>query len=223
LNGTLYYIDCDPQNSNIINFREVTFDGNTASTDNITASMEIMDADRMTIMLHNGVTGYPNPVLKSEDGTFSWGAAKLCTFNPVAGTITSADRPEHYPNGQGAFVDGIAYVMDNFDYEVTGDAPGSVFTNSLPQKIWICDMSKSEAEPLVIDWSNLDDYEKTVARYDELHWRYWPGIQCFSAHGRCSDGIFINYNIPVSGENKGVAKVVGYGNGVRILSAIRLK
>ena len=223
LNGTLYYIDCDPQNSNIINFREVTFDGNTASTDNITASMEIMGADRMTIMLHNGVTGYPNPVLKSEDGTFSWGAAKLCTFNPVAGTITSADRPLHYPNGQGAFVDGISYVIDGYDYDMTGDNPGSVLTNSFPQKVWICDLSKTAAEPLDIDWSNLSEDEKDVDNFETLHWRYWPGIQRFAASGTLKNGTPVTYNIPMTGENKGVAMIVGRGWGMRILSAIRLK
>jgi hypothetical protein len=221
LNGTLYYVSHPNNNSHVTHFSEVTFNEGVASVDNIKALWQT-DYDNY-FSFHYGITGYFNPVFRSQDGSFSWGAQTLCTFNPNIGTISEAARPEHYPNGQGAFIDGMAYIIDNIDYEVTGDNPGSVLTNSLPQKVWICDLSKTAAEPLDIDWSNLSEDEKDVDNFETLHWRYWPGIQRLAASGTLKNGAPVTYNIPMTGENKGVAMIVGRGWGMRILSAIRLK
>lgn len=221
LNGTLYYVSHPNNNSHVTHFSEVTFNEGVASVDNIKALWQT-DYDNY-FSFHHGITGYFNPVFKSQDGSFSWGAQTLCTFNPNIGTISEAARPEHYPNGQGAFIDGMAYIIDNIDYEVTGADPGSVLINSLPAKIWICDMSKTAAEPLDIDWSNLSNDEKNVTDYEALHWRYWPGIKRFAAVGLLQNGTEVTYNIPTTGDDKGVAIIVQPGWGIRIVSAISLK
>ena len=223
LNGTLYYIT-RAENSNAAQLRKVIITDEGVDIDSIKATWAHPNADVYeSYELHYGITGIPWPVFHSEDGKMVFGADKLISYDPKADpAVTFSARPEHYPNGQGDFYNGIAYVMDDYDDIAIGNNPGYVFNNSFPSKIWICDMSKTEAEELNIDWSGLTDEEKTVTSYQDLHWRYWGGEEMYIAKATLqANNRKVQYVIPVTGENKGKVSILKGGE-TRITSVVPL-
>ena len=224
LNGTLYYIT-RAENSNAAELREVLISEDGVTTSDVKASWANANPDEYDgYELHNGITGIPWPVFHSEDGKMVFGAETLISYDPKANpAVTFSARPAHYPNGQGDFYDGVAYVMDGYDNIATGNDPGYIFNNSFPVKAWICDLSKAAAEELNIDWSGLTNEEKDVVSYQDIHWRYWGGEMMFYGTATLTkDNKKVQYVIPVTGENKGKVSILKGGE-TRITSVITLK
>ena len=223
LNGTLYYIT-RASDSNAAQLREVSISDGKVSIDNIKATWGHPNPNEYeSYELHNGITGIPWPVFHSEDGKMVFGASTLIKYDPNGNpAVTFSERPEHYPNGQGDYYNGVAYVMDGYDSVQTGDDPGYIFNNSLPSKIWICDMNKTAAEALDIDWSGLSNDEKAVVDYTALHWNYKGGDQKYVAKASLASGKKVYYTIPVTGENKGKAEILKNGD-TKISAVVKIK
>ena len=113
--------------------------------------------------------------------------------------------------------------MDCYTSDVSGQDPGYVFSGSLPAKIWICDMAKTEAEALNVDWNGLTAAQKAVTDYSALHWRYWGDAQCFKAKATLTDGSMVTYIIPVTGENKGKAELLSSADDLEVHALIKME
>nr|MCR4772895.1 hypothetical protein [Prevotella sp.] len=129
--------------------------------------------------------------------------------------------PKPYPGDLSSYYDGVAYVLDGYSYVVTGRNAGCVYENSLPQRIWVCDLNKTQAAELIVDWSGLTVAQKAVADYSDLHWFYWGGEQFFLAKAKLQDGTKVQYVIYVTGEKMGKAEILVPGE-TRITGTVSL-
>ena len=224
LNGTLYYVT-RATNSNALLFSEVSIADGIASATNVKATWAHPNENEFfQCMLHQGITGITWPVFHSETGEAVWGAAEIVTFNPESSNnpLVFTERPEHYPNGQGAFYGGVAYVLDGSSYSVEGANAGEVFESSFPAKMWVCDLQKSAAEEVNIDWSGLTDDEKNVLNFEDLHWFYYGGENMFLAKGKLQSGTKVQYVIWTAGEKRGKGEILKPGD-TRITGVVHLK
>lgn len=202
LNGKLYFIEMLGSDAQ---FKEVSFDGA-----NVAMNVKATINNAMTCpCMRYSFTGIAWPVFKSDNGTMTYGGGTyLNVFDPASNSVTKHSVPEHYPGDLHSYYDGVAYVLDGYSYEVIGSNAGCVYENSLPQRIWICDIHKDRAAALDVDWSGLSAADKAVTDYTDLHWFYWGGEQFFLAKAKLQDGRKVQYVIYVSGEKMGKAEIL---------------
>ncbi len=108
-------------------------------------------------------------------------------------TLSASQLPPHYPNE--GYYQGIAYVMN-------GDQ----------QSFYICDLSKSEAEQVMIDYSELNADASIVKSTISANWEYSPRAQAFRKSALTIDGYETTIILPVNGENKGKVRVYKAGD-----------
>lgn len=107
--------------------------------------------------------------------------------------LSYSSLPAHYPSS--GYYQGIAYVME-----------------SDQQSFYICDLSKSEAEQVMIDYSELNSDASIVKSTISANWVYSPRAQAFRKSALTIDGYQTTIILPVNGENKGKARVYKAGD-----------
>ena len=80
------------------------------------------------------------------------------------------------------------------------------------QSFYICDLSKSEAEQVVIDYTELNSDASIVKSTISANWQYVPRTQAFRKSALTIDGYETTIILPVSGDNKGKARVYKAGD-----------
>lgn len=218
--GKLYTITRDADETTA-NFDLVKINGGTVSFEN-KAILPHEGSGYFAYHMHRGHTGLAYPVFGSETMSYIDGS-EIYTFDPAKPTVSIVPLPAHYARSPQDYYDGVAYIMDGYTSDVSGQDPGYVFSGSLPAKIWICDMAKTEAEALNVDWNGLTAAQKAVTDYSALHWRYWGGAQCFKAKATLTDGSMVTYIIPVTGENKGKAELLSSADDLEVHALIKMK
>jgi len=139
-----------------------------------------------------GVETTGGVVSKSE--TLSWlGQGKKFTFDPKARKATQMDLPEYYPDKESEYYDDIAYVM-----------------HSSEQLFYICDLSKSAAEEVTIDWSEYEAYRSQIVT-EKPFGKYDPSTQSFQKTAVTMNGKQLTVMVDVAGEHKGKARVYKAG------------
>lgn len=108
-------------------------------------------------------------------------------------SLSSSALPAHYPDE--GYYQGIAYVME-----------------SDQQSFYICDLSKSEAEMVTIDYSELNADVSIVKSTISANWEYSPRAQAFRKSALTIDGYQTTIILPVNGENKGKVRVYKAGD-----------
>ena len=106
--------------------------------------------------------------------------------------LSYSQLPAHYPSS--GYYQGIAYVME-----------------SDQQSFYICDLSKSEAEQVMIDYSELNSDASIVKRTISDNWVYSPRAHAFRKTALTIDGYQTTIVLPVVGEDKGKARVYKAG------------
>ena len=130
----------------------------------------------------------------SRNSKASWmlgGMKYVFDFNDWS--LSADPLPAYYPNE--GYYQGIAYVMGEDQ-----------------QAFYICDLSKSEAERVVIDYSELNADASIVKSTISANWTYVPRAQAFRKSALTIDGYETTIILPVSGENKGKACVYKAGD-----------
>ena len=107
--------------------------------------------------------------------------------------LSYSPLPAHYPSS--GYYQGIAYVMDDGQ-----------------QVFYICDLSKSEAERVVIDNSEVNADASIVKSTISAKWTYVPRAHAFRKYALTIDGYETTIILPVEGENKGKACVYKAGS-----------
>lgn len=140
-----------------------------------------------------GIETTADVISKSE--TLSWLAqGKKFTFDPKAKKATQMDLPAHYPDNQNEYYDNIAYIM-----------------NGGEQLFYICDLAKSEAEEVTIDWSEYETYRSQIVT-EQPFGKYDPSTQSFRKTAVTMNGKQLTVMVDVAGENKGKARVFKPGD-----------
>lgn len=106
--------------------------------------------------------------------------------------LSYSPLPAHYPSS--GYYQGIAYVME-----------------SDQQSFYICDLSKSEAEQVIIDYSELNSDASIVKSTISANWVYSPRAHAFRKTALTIDGYQTTIVLPVVGEDKGKARVYKAG------------
>ena len=130
----------------------------------------------------------------SRNSKASWmlgGMKYVFDFNNWS--LSADPLPAYYPNE--GYYQGIAYVMGEDQ-----------------QAFYICDLSKSEAERVVIDYSELNADASIVKSTISANWTYVPRAQAFRKSALTIDGYETTIILPVNGENKGKACVYKAGD-----------
>ena len=131
-------------------------------------------------------------ISRNSNATWLLGGRKyLFDFNKWS--LSSSSLPAHYPDE--GYYQGIAYVMSDDQ-----------------QSFYICDLSKSEAEKVVIDYTELNADASIVKSTISANWQYVPRTQAFRKSALTIDGYETTIILPVSGENKGKARVYKAGD-----------
>lgn len=131
-------------------------------------------------------------VSRNSKATWMLGGQKF-VFDFNNWSLSSSPLPAYYPDE--GYYQGIAYVM-------SGDQ----------QAFYICDLSKSEAEQVVIDYTELNSDASIVKSTISANWQYVPRAQAFRKSALTIDGYETTIILPVSGENKGKARVYKAGD-----------
>ncbi|MBR1808291.1 MAG: hypothetical protein IJ776_02775 [Paludibacteraceae bacterium] len=135
---------------------------------------------------------YLPKVNRGEYSTWMLGGRKyLFDFNKWS--LSSSPLPVYYPDE--GYYQGIAYVMSDDQLS-----------------FYICDLSKSEAERVVIDYTELNADASIVKSTISANWVYSPRAQAFRKSALTIDGYETTIMLPVSGENKGKARVYKAGD-----------
>ena len=134
---------------------------------------------------------YLPDVIRKDNASWMRGGMKyIFDFNNWS--LSSSPLPAHYPND--GYYQGIAYVME-----------------SDQQSFYICDLSKSEAEQVVIDYTELNSDASIVKSTISTNWQYSPRAQSFRKSALTIDGFETTILLPVTGEDKGKARVYKAG------------
>ena len=135
---------------------------------------------------------YLPDVIRKDNASWMRGGMKF-VFDFNNWSLSTAPLPAYYPND--GYYQGIAYVMD-------GDQ----------QAFYICDLSKSEAERVMIDYSELNSDYSIVKSTISANWEYSPRAQAFRKSALTIDGYETTIILPVVGENKGKVCVYKAGD-----------
>lgn len=135
---------------------------------------------------------YIPKVNRGEYSTWMLGGYKF-VFDLNNWSISWNPLPAHYPNE--GYYQGVAYVME-----------------SDQQSFYICDLSKSEAERVSIDYSELNSDVSIVKSTISANWKYTPRAQAFRKSALTIDGYETSIILPVSGDNKGKVRIYKAGD-----------
>ncbi len=135
---------------------------------------------------------YLPDVSRNSTATWMLGGMKY-VFDFKNWSLSASPLPAHYPNE--GYYQGIAYVM--------GDDQ---------QAFYICDLSKSVAEEVTIDYSELNSDASIVKSTISANWVYSPRAHAFRKRALTIDGYETTIILPVVGENKGKACVFKSGD-----------
>lgn len=135
---------------------------------------------------------YIPKVNRGEFSTWLLGGNKF-VFDLNKWSISWSSLPAHYPNE--GYYQGIAYVME-----------------SDQQSFYICDLSKSEAERVSIDYSELNSDVSIVKSTISANWQYSPRAMAFRKSALTIDGYETSIILPVVGDNKGKVRVYKAGD-----------
>ena len=117
------------------------------------------------------------------------------TFDPEAKRITSSVLPEHYPSDINVYYEDIAYVLRQDE-----------------KAFYVCDLSKSRAEEVIIDFSAVDA-DGTINRSSMRSFgSYNQATQSFTTTAYTMTGKVVTIVVDVAGENKGKARVFKQGD-----------
>lgn len=131
-------------------------------------------------------------VSRNSKATWMLGGQKF-VFDFNNWSLSSSPLPAYYPDE--GYYQGIAYVMSDDQ-----------------QSFYICDLSKSEAEQVVIDYTELNSDASIVKSTISANWQYVPRTQAFRKSALTIDGYETTIILPVSGEDKGKARVYKAGD-----------
>ena len=182
VNETLYAIRPLEQTLEVYSVMISEADGKATVGEKVT---EISGVDRSFLE-------YIPKVNRGEYSTWMMDGYKF-VFDLNKWSISWSPLPAHYPNE--GYYQGIAYVME-----------------SDQQSFYICDLSKSEAERVVIDYTELNADASIVKSTISANWLYSPRAQAFRKSALTIDGYETTIMLPVSGDNKGKARVYKAGD-----------
>ena len=131
-------------------------------------------------------------VSRNSKATWMLGGMKY-VFDFNNWSLSADPLPAYYPNE--GYYQGIAYVMGNDQ-----------------QAFYICDLSKSEAERVTIDYSELNAESSIVKSTISANWTYVPRAQAFRKSAMTIDGYETTIVLPVMGENKGKVRIYKAGD-----------
>ncbi len=135
---------------------------------------------------------YLPDVSRNSKATWRLGGQKY-VFDFNNWSLSSSALPAHYPDE--GYYQGIAYVME-----------------SDQQSFYICDLSKSTAEQVIIDYTELNADASIVKSTISANWTYVPRAQAFRKSALTIDGYETTIILPVSGDDKGKARVYKAGD-----------
>lgn len=137
----------------------------------------------------------------------SYDGTTIVTFDPAAKTVTSRKLPEHYPSREDEYVDGVAYVADG------------------TEGYWECDLSKSAAERVTLDWSSAAEYQGKIVPNSLQLVRFEAASLTLQFEAYLSNGTKLNFYSSVVGADRGKIKtsIGGENNaGMVVTTMIRL-
>lgn len=154
----------------------------------------------------------PGSLISSADKLTWWagngqGGTQINVFDPKAGTVTSHNLPEHYPNNESDYVNGIGYTMD-------GTAG-----------FWECDLSKDAAEYVALDWSDALEFQSRIVPGTLRMDRFEAASLTIQFKAQMSDGTKLDFYASVTGADRGKIKgtVSGQNNaGMTVTTMVRL-
>lgn len=135
------------------------------------------------------------------------GGNKVYTFDPKAGTVTSRTLPQHYPDYESEYVNGVAYVADG------------------TSGFWECDLSKDAAEYVTLDWSSAAQYQSKIVPGSLRMERFDAASLTLQFTAYLSNGTELTFYTSVTGSDRGVIKTsVGKENnaGLVVTTMVRL-
>lgn len=216
LNGKVYTLS-RAADDRAIQFKEVVVNEGTVTTNLVATYIDPEDILRFYEM-HQGHTGIAFPVFNTESGNMSYiDGGSVFTFRPATGNVTAYDLPLHYDRSPVNYYDGVSYKVPYDSYY------GETKVN-FPSYYYVCDLSKTSADVVAIDWSGITDEQRDIdAEEGTVEWRYWPGVRYFEAHANLKNGGLITYIIPTTGDDKAKAQVAGDTSGMIISDLVDIK
>ena len=149
----------------------------------------------------------------SSGETLSWWSGNgmdgsiIITLDPKAGTIHERFLPEHYPDLQSEYVNGVGYTVD-------GTAG-----------FWECDLSKDAAEYVALDWSSAAEYQSKIVPGTLKMERFEAASLTLQFKASLTNGTQLNFYASVVGDDRGKIKTtIGSENnaGMVVTTMVRL-
>ena len=123
----------------------------------------------------------------SSNETFSFiedgNPVRIYTFYPLNNVISTRDLPEHYDANYNAYIDGVACC------------------GATEHGFYVCDLSKSAAQWVALDWSAASQYQSQVTSMTPDHFE--AAFMALRYIGQTSDGKNLTFWAPVTGESAG--------------------
>ncbi|MBQ7640567.1 MAG: hypothetical protein IJS91_06225 [Bacteroidales bacterium] len=168
------------QTESCTDFYHLNVTGSSVTLGNLICSLnKRMDPDQVYISTTEKLSWWDG---NEYDGT------KIYTLDPKAGTVSSRTLPDHYPSGEGAYVDGVAYAID-------GTAG-----------FWECDLSKDAAEYVTLDWSSAAEYQGKIVPGTLRMERFEAASLTLQFVAYLSNGTQLNFYASVTGADRGKIK-----------------
>ncbi|MBR4734826.1 MAG: hypothetical protein IK052_01920 [Bacteroidales bacterium] len=179
---------------------------------NLDVSASSVSRGREICTWEGWISNDPGTLISSADKLTWWagngqGGTQINVFDPKAGTVTSHNLPEHYPNNEGEYVNGIGYTMD-------GTAG-----------FWECDLSKDAAEYIALDWSDALEFQSRIVPGSLRMDRFEAASLTIQFKAQMSDGTRLDFYTSVVGADRGKIKgtVSGQNNaGMTVTTMVRL-
>ena len=198
IGGTLY-LGVNTENVTDIYNLDITSNSITRGSKICTSKFQIYGGgDRALISTGETLTWW--------DGN-EYDGAKVHTFNPKTGVITSRSLPAHYPSNENEYVDGVAYVANG--------------TTSYYE----CDLSKDAAEEVTLDWSAVAEYQGRIVPNSLRLVRFEAASLTLQFIASLSDGTELNLYTSVTGADRGKVRAsIGSANnaGMVVTTMVRL-
>lgn len=135
------------------------------------------------------------------------GSARINIFDPIAGTVTSRNLPQHYPDREDEYVNGVGYTVDG------------------TSGYWECDLAKDQAEYVALDWSEASEYQGRIVPGTLRMDRFEAASLTIQFKAQMSDGTKLDFYTSVVGEDRGKIKGTVSGQniaGMTVTTMVRL-
>lgn len=167
------------EGSNTIGLYKIDYSGETASVGDRVIETAVRgigwDDDKFMI----GAVS-PNETFSfMEDGV----PVRLYTIYPLNNVVSTRDLPAHYDANYNAYIDGVACC------------------EATEHGFYVCDLSKSAAQWVDLDWSAASEYQSQVTKMTPDHFE--AAFMALRYLGQTSDGSSLTFWAPVTGQSAG--------------------